>query len=196
MSSNNEKIITNCGSVEKRYGDKPEYLRYSAAHSTLIINNTNISELSKNAYKRVPKKIYFDFHEDGEKIIWNASHDGYHNNYGKIVKRRMTIYKNEECILGEDTILPSKFNKKRLIYNIRFHLTPICSGLLTNNKKSILIKTSRGQSWIFTSENSISLEDSIYIANGRKIEQTKQIVISNYSDSSKRREKWSIKKVN
>ena len=47
MSCLDEKIITNCGSVEKRYGKKPEYLRYSAAHSTLVVDNTNISELSK-----------------------------------------------------------------------------------------------------------------------------------------------------
>ena len=38
-----EKIITNCGSIEKRTGRKPEYLRLSAAHSTIIINNTNIA---------------------------------------------------------------------------------------------------------------------------------------------------------
>ena len=195
MSYKNEKIITNCGSIEKRFGDKPEYLRYSAAHSTLVINNTNISELSKNSYKRVPKKIYFDYHEDDEKIIWTSSHDGYHINFGRIVKRKIIISKKEDKIFGEDIILPSKFNSKKLIYNIHFHLTPICSGLLTNNKKSVLIKTSKGQSWIFSSVNPITLEDSIYINNGKKIEQTKQIVITDYSDSSKRKENWLIEKV-
>ena len=56
MSCLGEKIVTNCGSMEKRHGKKPEYFRYSAAHSTLILNNTNISELSKNSYRRIPKK--------------------------------------------------------------------------------------------------------------------------------------------
>ena len=45
MSSDKEKIITNCGAIEKRVGKKPEFLRFSAAHSTIILNNTNISEL-------------------------------------------------------------------------------------------------------------------------------------------------------
>ena len=38
MSYDKEKIITNCGSIEKRIGRKPEYLRLSAEHSTIIIN--------------------------------------------------------------------------------------------------------------------------------------------------------------
>ena len=196
MSSNKEKIITNCGSIEKRFGEKPEYFRYSAAHSTLVINNTNISELSKKSYKRIPKKIYFDCHEDDEKIIWTSSHDGYHLNFGRIVKRKIIISKKKDKVFGEDIILPSKFNSKKLIYNIRFHLTPICSGLLTNSKKSILIKTVKGQSWVFSSVNPITLEDSICINNGKEIEQTKQIVITNYTDSSKRKENWIIEKVN
>ena len=37
-----EKIITNCGASESS-GKNPEYLRYSAAHSTIILKNTNIS---------------------------------------------------------------------------------------------------------------------------------------------------------
>ena len=69
MSCLDEKIITNCGSVEKRYGKKPEYLRYSAAHSTLVVDNTNISELSKNSYKRIPKKLLFNHEENDEDVI-------------------------------------------------------------------------------------------------------------------------------
>ena len=58
MSYDKEKIITNCGSIEKRVGRRPEYLRLSAAHSTIIINNTNISELvEKKSYKRIPKNV-------------------------------------------------------------------------------------------------------------------------------------------
>ena len=58
----------------------------------------------------------------------------------------------------------------------------------------MLIKTKGGQSWIFTSKTNLSLEDSIYIKDGKKIEQTKQIVISGYSDASKQTRFWSIAK--
>ena len=62
MSYDKEKIITNCGSIEKRIGKKPEFLRYSAAHSTIILNNTNISELvEKKSYKRIPQIIEYNY---------------------------------------------------------------------------------------------------------------------------------------
>ena len=31
----------------ENFGKNPEYLRYSAAHSTIILQNTNISEIKK-----------------------------------------------------------------------------------------------------------------------------------------------------
>ena len=43
----NEKIVTNCGASES-LGKNPEYLKYSAAHSTIVIQNTNISEIKEN----------------------------------------------------------------------------------------------------------------------------------------------------
>ena len=195
LSCLGEKIVTNCGSMEKRYGKKPEYFRYSAAHSTLILNNTNISELSKNSYRRIPKKISFDYIESDDDVIWIASHDGYHLNFSRIIKRKLIISKNKNIIVGEDSIILSKYNSKKILYNIRFHLTPNCSSLLANNKKSVFIKTSKNQSWIFNSTGVLSLEDSICIKDGKKIEQIKQIVITNYANASNKTENWSFVKV-
>ena len=182
LSHNNEKIITNCGSIEKRFGKKPEYLRFSAAHSTIILNNTNISELiEKKSYKRAPKNIQFSSNEDNKNFYWKASHDGYKNNFYKIIKRKITISKNNFKITGEDTILSTKLSKNNILINIRFHLTPSCTSLLTNNKETILIKTKSNNSYIFRSDHKLSLDESISILDGNKIEKTKQIVISSYS---------------
>jgi len=195
LSCDNEKIITNCGSVEKRFTKRPDYFRYSAAHSTIVVSNTNISELvEKKSYKRIPKNIIFESSEDKESLIWTGSHDGYLKNFNKIIKRKIKIYKTINKIEGEDTLLTSKLYNKKILYNIRFHLTPDCSCLLTNDNKNVLIKTKKGQSWIFTSKTSLTLEDSIYIKDGKKVEQIKQIVISNYSDASKKTQHWSLVK--
>lgn len=195
MSCLGEKIITNCGSIEKRYGQKPEYLRYSAAHSTLVLNNTNISELSKNSYKRIPKKIILDHIENDNETTWSASHDGYHENFGRIIKRKLKISKNKNIITGKDSIILSKYKSKKMLYSIRFHLNSNCSSLIANNKKSVFIKTPQNQSWIFNSSSNLSLDDSICIKDGKKIEQTKQIVITNYSHISNKTENWSLIKV-
>jgi len=195
LSCNSEKIITNCGSVEKRFVKRPDYLRYSAAHSTIVVSNTNISELvEKKSYKRIPKNIIFENDDNEKSLTWIGSHDGYRENFNKIIKRKIKIYKKINKIEGEDTIITTKLYNKKILYNIRFHLTSNCSCLLTNDCKNVLIKTNGGQSWIFTSKNSLTLEDSIYIKDGKKVEQTKQIVISGYSNASKKKQLWSLTK--
>ena len=196
MSCDKEKIITNCGSVEKRIGKKPEYLRFSAAHSTIILNNTNISELvEKKSFKRIPKLIALKNDENDNILIWDATHDGYMDNFKRIIKRKLMISKNYPSIKGEDSIICHKLNSKKALYNIRFHLTPICTCLMTNDQKSVLIKTKLNQSWIFSSQNKLKLEESIYINNGKRVERTKQIVISGYTSLPKKIEKWSISKI-
>jgi len=193
LSCLNEKIITNCGSVEKRIGQKPEYLRYSAAHSTIILNNTNISELvEKKSYKRTPKNIYFNSEINERYTTWSASHDGYLNNFKKIIKRKLIIANKENVIFGEDSIIPIKMKSKKIPYSIRFHLMPYCNCLITNDKKSIIIKTKLNQTWIFKASSLITLENSIYIGDGKRIEQNNQIVINGTIDDKKKIENWSF----
>ena len=195
VSYNGEKIITNCGSAKKYFSKGPEYLRYSAAHSTLTINNTNISELTENkSYKRVPKNISFNPVDLNDCIVWETSHDGYLKNFQKIIKRKLKIYKDIDLIEGQDEILTTKINSKSDSYSIRFHLMPNCNCLITNNKKSILIKTKLNQSWVFKSNSLLSLEDSIYVGSGKKVEQNKQIVIYGTIKNAKKTENWSLKK--
>ena len=193
ISLGKEKLITNCGSIEKRIGKKPEFLRYSAAHSTITLNNTNITELvEKKSYRRGPQKLYFKSEENIEFMNWVGSHDGYLKNFNKVVKRNIKISKNSWLIEGVDEIISIKNNSKKVIFNIRFHLTPSCTALLTNNKYSVLIRTKKNNSFIFTSDCKLTLDDSIYINNGRLIEKTKQIVISGHASIIKKSINWSF----
>ena len=108
----------------------------------------------------------------------------------------MTISKNNSIITGRDSIISIGLKQNKVLYNIRFHLTPCCSCILTNNKRSVLIKTELNKSWIFNSESKLTLEDSIYIYDGKRINKTKQIVISGLASSPKNTENWSISKIN
>ena len=106
------------------------------------------------------------------------------------------MLKENSSIIGKDSIISIGINQKKIPYNIRFHLTPSCSCILTNNKKAVLIKTKLNNSWIFNSESKLTLEDSIYIYDGKRIFKTKQIVISGFISSAKNIENWSISKLN
>jgi uncharacterized heparinase superfamily protein len=56
----------------------------------------------------------------------------------------------------------------------------------------VLIKTESNNSWIFKFKNIVRIEESIYINNGKKIEQNKQIVISGLIKDLKHTEEWSL----
>ena len=85
------------------------FFRYSAAHSTLTINNTNISELSeKNSYKRIPNNIKSSSEELNTYYLVSGSHDGYSKNYNAIVKRILKIQKNGDVITGSDQVFSTK----------------------------------------------------------------------------------------
>lgn len=198
LSNNGEKVITNCGSPEKYLGKNQVFFRYSAAHSTIVINDTNISELSeKNGYKRIPKRIISSFENSTENFILNASHDGYSNNFNLLIKRTIKVSKNGNIILGTDQIIAMKKLTKLHFYSIRFHLMPNCNCAITNNEKKVIIKTKKGNAWYFESlENKIIVDESIYIGDGESPVESKQIILSGKTTKQKNVINWMLKKAN
>ena len=123
FSGDGEKIITNCGASES-FGKNPEYLRYSAAHSTIILQNTNISEINeKKSYIKFPQSVSFNSNSTEDEVIFESSHNGYLKKFKKIVKKKISINKNKNVINGEDTIISLKNIRDRIIYDVRFHLS-------------------------------------------------------------------------
>ena len=193
ISANGEKIITNCGGTEGG-GKNPGYLKYSAAHSTLIINNTNISEIKEgDINKTFPKKVIFDSKDEEEMVILSGTHNGYLKNYRKICKRELQINKKGNLFRGEDTIISAKSSVEKNVYHIRFHLMPEISTTITENKKNIIIKTKNNNIWMFKSNNEIIVEKSIYVKNDMAVE-TFQIVISGITSSLNTKIQWSLEK--
>ena len=194
ISAFGEKIITNCGGSESG-GKNPGYLKYSAAHSTIIINNTNISEIKEGGPNtEFPKKVMFEMDNDENTLSLCGTHNGYLKNYKKICKRKLKINKKKNVIDGEDTIISSNANTKKTIYHIRFHLMPDSSITITKNEQSAIIKTKKNHMWVFKSNKKISIENSIYVQND-VAKETKQIVISEMTSKLKNIIKWSLEKI-
>ena len=194
ISAQDEKIITNCGGTEAG-GKNPGYLKYSAAHSTIIINNTNISEIKEGDINKIfPKQVIYETKDYDDRVLIIGSHNGYLKNYRKICKRELTIYKNENLIKGEDTIISTKSNIEKNIYHIRFHLLPGVSTTMIKNMKNIIIKTKKNNIWMLKSDNKILIEKSIYVKSDTAIE-TSQIVISGTTSLLKNKIKWSLEKI-
>ncbi len=194
LSGYGEKVLTNCGASEN-FGKNPEYLRYSAAHSTIILQNTNISEIKEgNPHIKFPQSVLFRKESNDEKEIFEGSHNGYLKKFNKIVKRKLTIFKNKSKLLGEDTLITYRGVNKRLIYHIRFHLADMITYNYTNNKKSVILKTKLNNIWLFKCDNELIVEDSILVDNN-KTKPTKQIVIKGVLSDKKIIKKWSLEKI-
>ena len=194
ISAGGEKIITNCGATE-RSGKNSGYLKYSAAHSTIIINNTNISEIKEGEInKTFPKQVIFDKKESDNETFLYGTHNGYLKNYRKICKRELIFNKKKNKFAGEDTIIAARSKIEKVVFHIRFHLMPGLSTTLTKNMKNIIIKTKKNSIWMFKSDNNILVEKSIYVKNDIAIE-TSQIVISGTTSTIKNKIKWSLEKI-
>ena len=189
-----EKIITNCGASES-FGKNPEYLRYSAAHSTIILQNTNISEIKEgNPHIKFPQSVVFRRESNNEKEIFEGSHNGYIKKYNKIIKRKLIIFKNRNKLIGEDTFISYKKIKERLIYHIRFHLADEMTYNFTNNRKNIILKTKFSNIWLFKSDTELIIEDIILVDNNFT-KPIKQIVIKGIIMNNKLEKKWSLEKI-
>ncbi len=194
ISGFGEKIITNCGASES-FGKNPEYLRYSAAHSTVVLQNTNISEIKENnPHLKFPQSVVFRKETNQQKEVFEGSHNGYLRKFNKIIKRKLVIYKNENKLGGEDSLISYKYKNIRLIYHIRFHLADGMVLNFTNNKKNIIIKTKLNNIWLFKSDTELIVEDSISVDNNIT-KPTKQIVIKGVLSDKKIIEKWCLEKI-
>tara|TARA_B100001057_G_C22841829_1_gene947396 strand:+ start:775 stop:2307 length:1533 start_codon:yes stop_codon:yes gene_type:complete len=194
LSGFGEKIFSNCGASES-FGKNPEYLRYSAAHSTIVIQNTNISEIKEgNPHIKFPQSVVFRKESVSEREVFEGSHNGYLNKFNKIIKRKLIIYKNIDKIEGEDNLISYKDINNRLIFHVRFHLADGIVFNFTNNKKNIILKTKLNNIWLFKSDNELLIEDSILVDNNIT-KPTKQIVMKGMLSDKKIIKKWSIEKI-
>ncbi len=194
VSGYGEKIFTNCGASES-FGKNPEYLRYSAAHSTIVLQNTNISEIKEgNPHIKFPQSVVFRKEANNNVEIFEGSHNGYIRKFNKIIKRKIIIKKNKNEIAGEDTFLSNKDLKNRMIYHIRFHLAEDISYNFTNSKKNIILKTKLNNIWLFKSDIELLVENSILVDNNLT-KPIKQIVIKGVVDNNKMVRKWWLEKI-
>ncbi len=194
ISGFGEKIFTNCGASES-FGKNPEYLRYSAAHSTIILQNTNISEIKEgNPHIKYPQSVVFRKEINSEQEIFEGSHNGYLRRFNKIIKRKLIIDRNKNKLQGQDSFISYKHNNNKLIYHIRFHLAHEMILNFTNNKKNIILKTKSNNIWLFKSNAELNIQDSILVDNN-VTKPTKQIVIKGILSDRKIIEKWTLEKV-
>jgi uncharacterized heparinase superfamily protein len=175
MSAEKDRIIVNCGMSRTSTLDWRQALRSTAAHSTIVVDDVNSSEInSAGGYSRKLGQVISSRREIDGSVIIEASYDGYYKLFGLIHRRLIMLSPDGAEFQGEDTLIGSGGHS----YNLCFHLHPSVQATILRNKSSALIKPQRGSGWRFTClDRSVALEESVYFDSDNVRRRSQQIVV-------------------
>ena len=195
MSYGRERIIVNCGSHPTN-AEWQDTLRFTAAHSSLTIDDRNACEIHKDgSISRKPKKVSLHRDDMIEGALVDASHDGYLSVNGITHRRRLYYADEGNDLRGEDTLTCTTGMNKVHNIAVRFHLHPKVSVSLVKDGEEALLTLPGGIGWRFTASGAtLVLEDSIYLGEGIRPRKTKQLVILADMDIDTLQIKWALQR--
>jgi len=194
MSRATERLIVNCGDASFIDGDIPS--RSTDAHSTLILNDHNSSEIREDGLiGRGITTIKSTRYEEQGHILLDCEHDGYVQPYEYLHKRLIYINDSGEDIRGEDIVKHqhSSENGDQLSFVIRLHLHPNVSVTQPRDGAGLLLGLAGGEVWQFRHRGgALTVEDSLYFGDGGKASATKQIVLCLQTEGAVTSTLWSL----
>ncbi len=202
ISIGKERLITNCGARPGNRDPWATVQRSSAAHSTMVIDDTNSSEiLDDGTFGRRPQNVHVERSEDDGNIWVSASHDGYTAAFALEHERRVYMAVDGDDVRGEDVLTRTeKAGTARPArgFALRFHLHPSVQASLVQNGSAVLLRLPSGVGWRLIAEGgTVSLAESIYLGETEDVRRSEQIVVSGAleTDASAARVKWALKRV-
>ena len=167
--------------------------RATAAHSTLIVEDRNSTEVREDGTIGANGIAVTTERLEADGNTWiDMSHDGYVASHGVIHRRRIYINASGSDIRGEDTLDGSGDHK----FSIRFHLHPSVKASLVQDGASVLLRMPDKSGWRMRCSGGIaSLQESIYLGDSQESRRTEQIVISGASQQGAAQVKWALTKL-
>jgi uncharacterized heparinase superfamily protein len=195
MSYGRERLIVNCG-THPTNAQWQDMLRFTAAHSTLVIDDRNACEIHKDGtLSRKPKKVSVDREDTIGACLVDATHDGYVPVNGITHRRRLYYADQGQDLRGEDTLTCTTGFTKAHEIAVRFHLHPKVSVSLVKEGHEAILALPSGIGWRFTASGApLDVEESIYMGEGARPRKSKQLVIAATMDSDMLQVKWAIQR--
>jgi uncharacterized heparinase superfamily protein len=190
ISDGAQRLIVNCGGPGPVPTDLPreliDALRTTAAHSTLIIADTNSTAiLPDGSLGKGVSDVVIDRGEDNDTSRLEASHDGYVKGFGLVHQRRLALGNDGKEIRGEDilTVKGRRRIKEAAPYAIRFHLAPGVEPTVTADGMGAILRSPGAPAWNFRCRGAmIMVEDSLVIdRNGRAVATLQLVVVGEVS---------------
>jgi uncharacterized heparinase superfamily protein len=185
LSDGGQRLVVNCGGPGPLPTDLPEELveglRTTAAHSTLVLADTNSTNiLADGSLGKGVEDVSIDRHEDNDSSRLEASHDGYVRAFGMIHKRSLMLGNDGKELRGADQLTPRGRKKIResAPYAARFHLAPGVEPTITADGMGAILRSKGAPPWNFRCRGgNLVTEESLWIDGRGQPHRTMQLVI-------------------
>jgi uncharacterized heparinase superfamily protein len=188
MSSGRYRYIINSGAPRFAGEHYKQLARATAAHSTVTVNDTSSSRISKSSLAGpilidgVTETIVdrHDGPEGGEGLT--ARHDGYLDNFGLIHERTIHLNSTGTLIRGRDRLMTEEGNDPPAssadVAVIRFHIHPQID-IKPVDKHEVRLTAPDGEAWSFsTVDAEIAIEDDVFFADPSGIRASRQLELA------------------
>jgi uncharacterized heparinase superfamily protein len=191
MSAGTNRIVTNCGMPSTGRDNWRTFARSTAAHSTLIFNDTSSCQFVElSAMKKFlhgapvvggPEVVEHYREAVTNGMLLSTSHDGYVRRFGVTHRRVLMISPDGTRLDGEDTVAPTpggRIRNNESGYALRFHLHPSVKANRLSDGRGVLMVLPNRDVWTFEAlDDKVDLEDSVFLAGNDGPRRTAQIVI-------------------
>ena len=191
MSVGRDRLVVNCGAAPAAEEAWRDALRATAAHSTLVLSDTNSSELRPEGLGRRPEQVETARHEAAGAQWLEASHDGWRKSFGVLHRRRLYLAESGDDLRGEDMVeLPG--DAAVPAFAIRFHLHPGVVASLLQDESAALLRLPSGVGWKLRAKGArVALEESVYL--GGEPRRSSQVVL--FAEDGEASVQWAITRI-
>jgi uncharacterized heparinase superfamily protein len=200
MSCGEERILVNCGARLEGH-DRSEAetwriaMRATAAHSTLIVADTNSAEIEDNGhFAGPPFAVAVKRSGDNGDQYLSSSHHGYGAAFGLVHVREIYLAADGGDLRGEDRLEPAAgSNSAGRGFAIRFHLHPEIQASATSGG-SVLLRLKSGLFWRFHAAGAaVNLAESVYLGTGA-LRRSQQVILSGFAGPEGISVKWAMRR--
>ncbi|WP_395621927.1 heparinase II/III family protein [Sphingomonas daechungensis] len=185
MSDGPQRLVINCGGPGALPTSLPpelvEGLRTTAAHSTLVVSDTNSTAIMPDgSLGKGAEDVTISRSEDNDCSRLEASHDGYVRGFGLVHKRSLMLGNDGKEIRGADQMIAKGRRKIRdaAPYAIRFHLAPGVEPTITADRMGAILRSPGAPPWNFRCRGAnLTVEESLTIDSRGRMVPTTQLVI-------------------
>lgn len=184
-----DRIVINCGAPSLNTAALREVARATAAHSTLIVDDTSSARIAGHAgIERVvagqivagPRQVQAERRDLPDGVLLEGSHDGYARSFGLLHERRLALRSDGAQLVGEDRLVASGLaaQTEPQAFALRFHIHPAVQATRGSDEASVVLDLPSGDRWMFDAGGAaIAIEESVLFAGPHGARACEQIVV-------------------